>query len=139
MLMGGRVAEFLMLGEISTGSQNDLERAADIARKMVCDYGMSEVIGPIAYEHEDEPVFLGRDITHRRRHSEEFASTIDKEVRDIISNAYQKAEVIVKDNLDKLQRIARALLERETLEGDEVRQLINWDSLIRRKPVNSGK
>jgi len=127
VLLGGRVAEALMLGEISTGAQNDLIRVAEIARKMVCEYGMSEAIGPVAVGRDDEPVFLGRDISHKNRYSEEFTSTIDNEIQKIIRDSYNKAEGLLRDNIDKLQRISSALLDHETLGEEELRQLMNWD------------
>lgn len=129
ILLGGRVAEALVLGEISTGAQNDLKQVAEIARKMVCEYGMSESLGPITFGQGEEQVFLGRDIAHNRHYSEEFTCTVDKEVRNIIGEAYRKTEEIIKENISKLYRISSALLERETLNGDEVRQLIEGEFL----------
>ncbi len=123
-LLGGRVAEALVLDEISTGAQNDLERATELVRKMICEYGMSDVIGPITFGRRQEQVFLGRDIARDRNYSEEVAYSIDKEVRRLIEEAYQKTEQMLKNNLDKLHLIAGALIERETLEGDELAQLL---------------
>lgn len=123
-LLGGRVAEALVLGEISTGAQNDLERATELVRKMVTEYGMSEVLGPITFGRRQEQVFLGRDIARDRNYSEEVAYAIDKEVRRIIEDAYAKTEEMLKTNMDKLHLIAEALLERETLEGEELEQLL---------------
>ncbi|VBB05801.1 atpase aaa-type core [Lucifera butyrica] len=128
-LLGGRVAEVLVLQEISTGAQNDLKQAAEIAHKMVCDYGMSS-LGPVSYEQSEE-VFLGRDITRQHNRSEGFFSGIDQEIRDIIKSAYGEAEKIIQDNINSLHRIASALLERETLAGDDVRQLVKWESFTR--------
>jgi len=130
-LLGGRVAESLVLGEISTGAQNDLKQVAEIAHKMVCEYGMSEAIGPISFGRDEEPVFLGRDISRKNHYSEEFTSTIDKEIHQTIGNAYKKTEGLLRDNIVKLHRISKALLERETLGGEEIRQLLNWESLTR--------
>jgi cell division protease FtsH len=129
ILLGGRVAEALVLGEITTGAQNDLKQVTEIARKMVCDYGMSEVVGPITFGQGEEQVFLGRDIAHKRHHSEDFISTIDQEIRKIVGEAYGKTEGIIRDHIDQLHRIAGALIEKETLEGKEVKQLLSGNLL----------
>ena len=124
-LLGGRVAEALILEEISTGAQNDLERATELARKMICEFGMSEVLGPITFgRRQDAQVFLGRDIARDRNYSEEVAYSIDKEVRRLIEDAYEKTETMLKENLDKLHLIANALIEKETLEASELEQLM---------------
>ena len=124
-LLGGRVAEALVLDEISTGAQNDLERATELVRKMITEFGMSEVLGPITFGRRQEQVFLGRDIARDRNYSEEVAYSIDKEVRRLIEDAYAKTEEMLKQNMDKLHLIANALLERETLEGEQLEQLLN--------------
>lgn len=123
-LLGGRVAEALVLGEISTGAQNDLERATELVRKMITEFGMSEVLGPITFGRRQEQVFLGRDISRDRNYSEEVASSIDREVRRLIEDAYAKTEEMLKQNIDKLHLVANVLLERETLEGEELDQLL---------------
>jgi len=134
-LLGGRVAESLVLEEISTGAQNDLERATDLARKMICEFGMSEVLGPITFgRRQDTQVFLGRDISRDRNYSEEVAYSIDKEVRRLIEDAYEKTENLLRDNLDKLHIIAAALIEKETLEAFELEQLMQ-EGKITAKPV----
>ena len=125
VLLGGRVAEAVVLEEISTGAQNDLERATELVRKMICEYGMSETLGPITFGRRQEQVFLGRDISRDRNYSEEVAFAIDKEVRKYIEEAYAKTEEMLRTNLDKLHLIASALLERETLEGAELEQLLS--------------
>ncbi len=136
-LLGGRVAEAVVLGEISTGAQNDLERATDLARKMITEYGMSEVLGPITFgRRQEQQVFLGRDISRDRNYSEEVAYSIDKEVRRMIEAAYAKTEEMLKDNIEKLHLVANALLERETLEGEELAQLLNQGK-INEKDNNS--
>jgi len=117
-LLGGRVAEQLVLHDISTGAQNDLERATEIARSMVTKYGMSSNLGPMTYGSGQE-VFLGRDLTAHKDYSEEVAAQIDREIRDIIENAYSRAEKLLTDGIDKLHEIANALLDRETLNADE--------------------
>ena len=125
-LLGGRVAEKLVLNDISTGASNDLERATNIARAMVTKYGMSENIGPINYSSEDE-VFLGRDFSTKRNYSEEIASAIDKEVRVIIEKAYATTENILKENIDKLHLVANTLLEVETLDAEDFEKLFGND------------
>ncbi len=117
-LLGGRIAESLVLGDISTGASSDLERATRTAHDMVTKYGMSDIIGPVNYSSNDE-VFLGRDFTSKQNYSEELASKIDAEVRRIIDKAYKDAEQLLKDHRDQLDRIANALLEMETLDADE--------------------
>jgi len=118
MLLGGRVAEHLVLHDISTGASNDLKRASQIARKMVTEYGMSEELGPISYNDHEE-VFLGRDYAQTRNYSEEVASRIDEEIRKIVQEAYNKAEKLLTENMNRLHRVAEALLEKEKLEADE--------------------
>jgi len=122
--LGGRVAEALVLDEISTGAQNDLERATSLARKMICEFGMSDALGPISFGHRDEQVFLGRDLGRDRNYSEEVAYAIDQEVRRMIEDAYAKTEEILKTNMDKLTAIADALMIRETLEANQLEQLM---------------
>ncbi|WP_204260250.1 ATP-dependent zinc metalloprotease FtsH [Caloranaerobacter azorensis] len=126
-LLGGRVAEKLVLNDISTGAQNDLERATKIARNMVTHYGMSEKLGPMTYGTDTDEVFLGRDLTRSRNYSEEVASAIDKEMRSIIDKAYHTAEKLLKENIDKLHRVAEALLEKETLNAEEFEEIFNMD------------
>jgi cell division protease FtsH len=134
-LLGGRVAEALVLGEISTGAQNDLERATDLVRKMITEFGMSEVLGPITFGRRQEQVFLGRDIARDRNYSEEVAYSIDKEVRRLIEDAYSKTEEMLKENMEKLHLIAAALLERETLEGGELEELLQNGKIEEKPPV----
>ncbi len=118
-LLGGRVAEHLILDDISTGASNDIERATQIARSMVTKYGMSERIGTIMLGQNQEEVFLGRDFSHGKEYSEETAGIIDEEVKAIIDNAYKKAEQILKENIDKLHAVAGVLLEKEKIDGEE--------------------
>jgi len=127
-LLGGRVAEQLVLDDISTGASNDIERATNIARSMVMRYGMSEKIGPVNYSSEDE-VFLGRDFTSRKNISEEVTSEIDHEIRRIIESAYAKTTEILKEHMDKLHLIANGLLELETLDAEQYERLFNGESL----------
>lgn len=122
-LLGGRVAEKLVFGDICTGAKNDIDRTTNIARKMVMDFGMSDTLGPIAYGGDHNEVFLGRDIGKSRNFSEEVGSKIDKEIKDLIDEAYKKAEAILSENMSKLHAVAQALLEKEKLDGDEFQEI----------------
>ncbi len=128
VLMGGRTAEEIFLGHITTGAGNDIERATDIARNMVCEWGMSE-LGPLAFGKKEEAIFLGREIAQHRDFSEATAVDIDKEVKRIVSSAYDNAKNILKTNRETLERIAQALLEREVLDANEVKMLIEGTPL----------
>lgn len=128
ILLGGRVAESLFLKEISTGAQSDLERATDLVRKMITEYGMSGELGPLTFGRKQEQVFLGRDIARDRNYSEEIAFSIDKEARKIIDECYRQAEELLETNRDKLELVAKTLMEKETLEGHEFEELIKQDS-----------
>ena len=118
-LLGGRVAEAIILDDISTGASNDIERATKIARAMVTKYGMSDRVGAVAYGGDQEEVFLGRDFAHSKEYSEETAGMIDEEVKKIIDNAYRNAEEILRANIDKLHAVAGVLLEKEKIDGEE--------------------
>lgn len=124
-LLGGRVAEQLILGDISTGAKNDIDRTSAIARSMVMEYGMSEKLGTISYGSEQNEVFLGRDLGRGRNFSEEIGSEIDREVKKFVDEAYERAESILKENINKLHAVAGALLEKEKLEGSEFEQIFN--------------
>lgn len=124
-LLGGRVAEKLALDDISTGASNDIERATKIARAMVTTYGMSDDLGPMTYGTNDDEVFLGRDFNKIRNYSEEVAAKIDNEMRRIIDVAYHKTESLLSENMDKLHRVAQALLEKETISGKEFEMLFD--------------
>lgn len=124
-LLGGRVAEKLVLNDISTGAKNDIERATTIARKMVTEYGMSETLGPIEFGTGHDEVFLGRDFSKTRNYSEEIAALIDKEIKRIIENAYNRAENLLKGNINRLHKVAEALLEKEKLEAEEFEAIFN--------------
>ncbi len=123
MLLGGRVAESLVLDDISTGAQNDIERATKIARAMVTHYGMSDKLGPMTYGSDEDEVFVGRDFGRARNYSEDVAAAIDKEMRELIDEAYNKAEQLLIDNMNKLHVVAEALLEVETIDGKEFERL----------------
>jgi cell division protease FtsH len=122
--MGGRVAEEIVFGEVTTGAENDFEQATDMARKMVTDFGMSEKLGPMSLGKRHGPVFLGRDLVESRNYSEEIAYEIDKEVRRIIDECYARARQILEAHRDKLEVIARALLEKESLDAEELDRLL---------------
>jgi len=128
VLMGGRSAEEIFLGHITTGAGNDIERATDIARNMVCEWGMSE-LGPLAFGKKDEAIFLGREIAQHRDYSEDTAIQIDREVKRIVSASYDRARSLLSSNRDVLERIAQALLEREVIDAAEVKLLMEGKPL----------
>jgi cell division protease FtsH len=123
ILMGGRIAEETFLGSITTGAANDIERATELARAMVCEYGMSEM-GPLTFGKKEEQIFLGREIAQHRDFSEDTAIKIDLEVKKIITSQYDRARGIIEDNRDTLIRLAECLLERESLDGVEIRRIV---------------
>ena len=124
-LLAGRVAEEVVLHEISTGASNDIQRATQLVRSMITEYGMSPELGTIAYgEGQNHQIFLGRDFNNQRNYSEEVAAAIDKEVRKYIEEAYEACRQIINDNLDKLHAIAEALIEKETLDAKELKELV---------------
>mgnify|MGYP001154277632 FL=1 len=137
VLLGGRVAEALVLKEISSGASNDLQRATSLARQMICEYGMSPELGPMTFGHRQDQVFLGRDIGRDKDYSEEVAAKIDKEIRKFIDEAYQKTESLLNENMDKLHLIADALIERETLEGEEIDQLMKYGKILSKEENTS--
>ncbi|MDD6769832.1 MAG: ATP-dependent zinc metalloprotease FtsH [Inconstantimicrobium porci] len=124
-LLGGRVAEKLVIGDISTGAKNDIDRASNIARKMVMEYGMSEEIGTISFDTGNDEVFLGRDLGKSRNFSEEVSAKIDNEVKKLIDNAYREAEEVLKSNMNKLRAVAEALIEKEKLQANEFEEIFN--------------
>jgi len=128
VLMGGRTAEEIFLGHITTGAGNDIERATDIARNMVCEWGMSNM-GPLAYGKKEEAIFLGREIAQHRDFSEDTALQIDKEVKRIVNEAYEKAHALLSNHRDTLEHVALALLEREVLDAIEVKLLMEGKPL----------
>ncbi len=129
--MGGRVAEELVFGQITTGASNDIQVATDLARKMVCDWGMSEKLGPLHFGRAQETVFLGRDFSEQKDYSEQTAIEIDSEVRRIVTGNYDRARQVVTDHMEKLKVLAEALLEFETIEGAEIDQLFAGKALAR--------
>jgi len=128
-MLGGRVAEKLVMNELTTGAGNDLERATELARKMVCEWGMSDRLGPLTFGKKEEEIFLGREIATHRDFSEKTAEEIDDEIRRIVIQAEERAEKLLRENLDKLHRLAEALLEREILDGNEI------DLILEGKPL----
>jgi cell division protease FtsH len=128
-LMGGRAAEQIVLDQLTTGASDDIRRATNIARRMVCEWGMSERLGPLTFGSKEEFVFLGREISQQRDYSEKTAVAIDEEVRSLVDGASNHARQLLNDNLDKLHLLALALLEREMLDGDEVEKVLRGEKL----------
>ena len=124
ILMGGRAAEEVVLKQVTTGAGNDIERATELARKMVCEWGMSEKLGPLSYGKKEEEIFLGREIQTRRDFSEATAMEIDREVKQMVYDNYDRSKKILKDNLKALKALAEALLEKEVLDGPEVDKIL---------------
>jgi len=127
--LGGRAAEEIVFNEVSTGAGNDIERATELARKMVCEWGMSERLGPLNYGSKHQEVFLGRDFGRVRDYSEETAVAIDSEVRHIVSECMENARRILTDHIDILHRLAKTLIERETLTASEIDRIIAGEAL----------
>jgi cell division protease FtsH len=134
ILMGGRSAEELTFGEITTGAGNDIEVATDLARKMVCEWGMSEKLGPLTFGKKEEAIFLGREFAQHQDYSEETAVEIDQEVRKLVMDNYARAKKVIGENLDKLKAIAEALLEFETLSTEDINLLMNGEKIERKPP-----
>jgi cell division protease FtsH len=132
--MGGRIAEELMFNEMSSGASNDIERATETARAMVCRWGMSDKLGPLSFGSAEGEVFLGRDFSTRPNYSEDTARQIDAEVREIVLGCYERAKKLLQDNFDKLKRVADALMEYETLEAEDVEILVNGGTITRERP-----
>jgi cell division protease FtsH len=128
--LGGRVAEEIVFGEVTTGAQNDFEQATELARKMVTEFGMSNKLGPLSLGRRHGPVFLGRDLVESRNYSEEIAYEIDKEIRRIIDECYEQARQAILSHRDALDRIAKALIERESLEAPELERLFAGKELV---------
>ncbi|MEG3594709.1 MAG: ATP-dependent zinc metalloprotease FtsH [Chloroflexota bacterium] len=126
--MGGRAAEEIVFGEVTTGASNDLEQATNIARSMVTRYGMSEKLGPRTFGKREEMVFLGKEISEQRDYSEGVAAAIDEEVLGLVDNAYQNASRIISSNRDKLDKLAQYLIQNETIEGDQLTEMLDDDS-----------
>src|SRR5881296_4307512 len=132
VFFGGRAAEELALGSMTTGAGNDIERATELARKMVCEWGMSDKLGPMTFGKKEEEIFLGRDFTQKVDYSESTAIEIDAEVRRIIQESYHRAKDLLKSNLRLLHKVAETLLEKEVLDGSEI------DAIVRAFGGNGG-
>jgi cell division protease FtsH len=130
VLLGGRAAEEIVREDVSTGAGNDLERATDLGRKMVCDWGMSEKLGPLTFGKKEEQIFLGREIAQHRDYSEDTAIKIDQEVRRIVMENYERAKKLLSENLDLLHRLAKELLDREVLDNNEIEKIMNGNDPI---------
>jgi len=125
VLLGGRAAEEIVNHDVSTGAGNDIERATDLARKMVCSWGMSEKLGPLTFGKKEEQIFLGREIAQHRDYSEDTAERIDVEVRSIVTENYDRAKNLLNENLVLLHRLAKELLDREVLDNNEIEKIMN--------------
>ena len=135
MLFGGRIAEQMFTGDITTGAKGDIDQASLISRKMVCEFGMSEKLGPIKYVEDEEAVFLGRDMGNRQSHSGATAITIDEEVRSIVDFCYKEAERLLTEHRDDIELIAKALMEHEVISGDDIDSLIKIRKIEKKTPV----
>ena len=133
------MAEKLVFGQFSTGAGNDIERATQLARKMVCEWGMSERMGPLTFGKKEEQIFLGREISQHRDYSEETAQYIDQEVKAIVENAEKKAEKLLSANQDKLHSLAKSLLEKEILDGDQIDKILRGETLEKPRVVEKEK
>jgi cell division protease FtsH len=129
ILFGGHMAEQIMIKDVTTGASNDIERATDIARKMVCEWGMSEKMGPLAFGKRSEQIFLGREISQHRDFSESTAEMIDQEIKKIIRECQEKAKKLILENQEKFEKIAKYLIERETLNTEEIDLIMKGDEL----------
>ena len=139
-MFGGRIAEDLIFGEITTGAGNDYDRATDMARKMVCEWGMSETLGPATFGKKQDQVFLGRDMGGATPdYSEQTAVEIDREVRSILEKQYARAKEVLSEHIESLKAVAEALIEYETLEGKEVTVLIDGGVIERAPPEKKMK
>jgi cell division protease FtsH len=132
--MGGRVAEEIVFGDVTSGARGDIQMATRLARKMVCEWGMSEHMGMVEYGEHEDYVFLGRDISRSRDYSEATAEQIDREVRKLVDDAYARAKEILTAHRDKLEIIAKALLEYETLDGSQIREIIEHGRMLNPPP-----
>jgi cell division protease FtsH len=130
ILLGGRSAEELVLKDRTTGAGNDLERATELARKMVCEWGMSDELGPMTFGKKEEQIFLGREIAQHRDYSEGTAIKIDQEVNKIVTSSYEKAKRLIIENINALHRLASALLEKESLDGKEIDEIIFGENTL---------
>lgn len=135
VMLGGRLAEELIFNEMTTGAHNDLERCSETARRMICEYGMSEVLGPLTFGLKHEQIFLGRDLMKDKNYSEEVAGRIDAEVKKVVEECYRKAHGLLDTHLDRLKYVAKILVEKETLEGENLERVLNGEELKKEEPV----
>jgi len=124
ILLGGRAAEEVVLNQQTTGAGDDLEKATEMARKMVCEWGMSDRLGPLTFGKNEEHIFLGREVARAKDYSEDTALLIDSEIKRIVMECASRAKQILQENIEKLHALARALLERETLDGEEIARIL---------------
>ena len=139
ILMGGRISEEIALNTQTTGASNDIERATEIARKMICEYGMNEKLGPLSFGKKEEEIFLGREISQHRDYSEETAQKIDQEVNNLVGETYKKSHKLISDNLNTLNKLANALLEKETLNGHEIDEIVGKKKRKRQSRKTTGR
>jgi cell division protease FtsH len=125
IMMGGRVAEEVVFGQITTGAGNDIERATELARKMVCEWGMSERMGPLTFGKREEMIFLGREIAQHQDYSEQTAVEIDREVKQIVMTNYEKAKMLIKERIAILHALAKALLDEEVLDASQIDAIVS--------------
>jgi cell division protease FtsH len=137
ILLGGRLAEELTNGGMTTGAGNDLERSTEVARKMVCEWGMSDAMGPLTFGKKEEQIFLGREIAQHQDYSEDTAIRIDQEIKKIVTNNYHKAKQLLEEHRTSLQQIADALLAREVLDADQVRRIVAGLPLDEPRPTTA--
>ena len=135
MLLGGRIAEEITNRVVTTGAGNDLDRVTDLARRMVCEWGMSEAVGPLTFGRKDEEVFLGRDLAQHKDYSEDTANKIDQEIKRIVTENYDRARSILEEKKAELLQIAEELLAREVLSGDQVLRIVAGDPLEEPPPA----
>jgi cell division protease FtsH len=127
VFFGGRVAEELVFQDMNTGASSDIQRATDIARRMVCEWGMSDKLGPIHYNSKEDHVFLGREIGKPREHSESVQCEIDQEVKAIVSSQYEIARKVISENLEGLHALAKAVVEKETLDAEDIDRILRGE------------
>ncbi|MFH1449190.1 MAG: ATP-dependent zinc metalloprotease FtsH [bacterium] len=139
VLLGGRVAEILVFNDVSTGAKNDIERTTEAAHKIVCEYGMSERLGPLTFGRKEEQIFLGRDIVKERNYSERIASVIDEETRRIVDGCYERAFKIISENRELLDKLSKALVEKEVLEAEEIEEILKKRNGEAKKEIKSKK
>jgi cell division protease FtsH len=140
VLMGGRASEEMFLNHMTTGAGNDIQRATELARKMVCEWGMSDALGPLTFGQKEEQIFLGKEFARHRDFSEETAMTIDTEIRRFVTENYKRAASVIAENKGTVQKIAEALLERETLNSQELEVLMEGRELPpMEKPISQAK